>query len=324
MNEDLNISSYDLTNLVEKRISPFSRETITEEIKPKYGEGFLVWHNLGNGIATSANNYTLNNNYTISLESNVAGAVIIFNLGEDITYRFKDEKEYILRRNRFFIGFSSNEFIVHMLLNKNLNYNTLTIGIKEELFLKLTNNFKLLKKKMNEAKEKNYSLLEGTKIDPEQLEMLSSFKEKILDENLLNQLYFESKTTNLIHYTINKLQNIVDTGDKLDTKKIDYLERAKQIILTEYNKPLSIKDISYKSAVNECYLKKDFKYYYGMTIHEMLQKHRLEMSKKFLKDNYSVKEVAQKVGYKHIGNFSKLFFKFYGITPTNYKKKFNK
>ncbi|RXJ68909.1 AraC family transcriptional regulator [Halarcobacter ebronensis] len=320
MNEELNIPYYNLINLVEKVINPFSRETITEQIKSEFGKGFLIWHNLGNGIATSANNYTLNKDYIISLESDVPGAVIIFNLGEDIIYRFKDGKKYELKKNRFFVGFSSDEFVVQMLLKKELNYNNLTIGIKEELFLRLTNNFEILKEKMEEAKEKNYSILDGSEIDPDQLEMLSSFKEKIVDKNLLNQLYFESKTTNLIHYTINKLQKIINASSTLDTKKIDSLERAKQIILTEYSSSLSIKEIAYKSAINECYLKKDFKSYYGMTIYEMLQRHRMEMAKNFLKENYSVKETALKVGYKHIGNFSKLFTSYFNTTPSNYKK----
>jgi len=93
--------------------------------------------------------------------------------------------------------------------------------------------------------------------------------------------------------------------------------------MQEYSSKLSIKNIAYKSAINECYLKKDFKEYYGMTILEMLQKRRLEVARQLLKDDFSVKEVAFKIGYKNSSHFSKLFFQHFSITPNNYKKQFN-
>ena len=75
--------------------------------------------------------------------------------------------------------------------------------------------------------------------------------------------------------------------------------------------------------INICYLKKDFKEYYGMTILEMLQKRRLEVAKQLLKENFSVKEVSIKIGYKHSGHFSKLFFDSFGISPSIYRKQLN-
>lgn len=93
--------------------------------------------------------------------------------------------------------------------------------------------------------------------------------------------------------------------------------------MKDYNSKLSIKNIAYKSAINECYLKKDFKQYYGMTILQMIQKRRLDVAKKLLKENFSVKEVALKVGYNNTSYFSKLFFNHFSITPNNYRKELN-
>ncbi|MFY9081651.1 AraC family transcriptional regulator, partial [Aliarcobacter butzleri] len=125
------------------------------------------------------------------------------------------------------------------------------------------------------------------------------------------------------HYTIKKISKILN-NQTLDSSRISSLQRAKEIIMKEYNNPnLTIKNIAYKSAINECYLKKDFKEYYGMTILEMLQKRRLEIAKELLKENFALKEVITKIGYKHIGHFNKLFFYNFGISPSNYKKQLN-
>lgn len=126
---------------------------------------------------------------------------------------------------------------------------------------------------------------------------------------------------NLLHYTIEKIaKNLNALSINYDKNRVSNLERAKEIIMSEYSSNLSIKDIAYKSAINECYLKKDFKKYYGMTILEMLQKRRLEVAKELLKDDFSINEVATKVGYKHTGHFSKLFFNYFNISPNTYKK----
>ena len=90
--------------------------------------------------------------------------------------------------------------------------------------------------------------------------------------------------------------------------------------MKEYSSNLSIKSIAYKSAINECYLKKDFKEFYNMTILEMIQKRRLEVASELLKDDFNVNEVALKVGYKHTGYFSKLFINYFKVSPMEYKK----
>eukprot|EP01029_Cantina_marsupialis_P011612 TRINITY_DN25868_c0_g1_i1.p1 TRINITY_DN25868_c0_g1~~TRINITY_DN25868_c0_g1_i1.p1 ORF type:complete len:236 (-),score=13.66 TRINITY_DN25868_c0_g1_i1:29-736(-) len=234
MSTKQDINYYELIDVIEKKQKPFNRETLIGSAKKNLGDGFFIWHDLGNGIATSTCNYKLYQDSSISLNSNISGAVLIFNLGKDILYTFKDKKEFLLKKNQFFVGFSSDDFFVQMHLQKNTYYNTLTIGIKEELLLSLTNYMDELKDKMKEAKENNYSILEGAQIDPDQLELLTTFTEKEMDQNLLSELYLESKTTNLIHYTIKKIEKIIERNSSIDTKKIDSLERAKQIILTQY------------------------------------------------------------------------------------------
>lgn len=318
------INYNELIDINKKIEYPFSRNILVGKAKPDVANGSFIWHDLGNGIATSMGSYRLNQDTLISLGSNISGAVLIFNLGDSFTHIFKDKKEYLIKKNSFFIGFSSSDFSVEMKQKKDCDYNTLTIGIKEDLFVKLADNFKDAYKKIDEAKQNSYAILEGGTIDPLQYEIINSFKEKNIEENLLNAFYYEAKTISLLQYTIEKISNTLYKilNQNIDVNKINSLEKAKNIILSEYASQISIKDIAYKSAINECYLKKDFKAYYDMTIYEMLQNTRMENAKLLLQNDTSVKETALQVGYKHTGHFSKLFTQYYGTTPSEYKKQF--
>jgi AraC-like DNA-binding protein len=53
-----------------------------------------------------------------------------------------------------------------------------------------------------------------------------------------------------------------------------------------------------------------------MTIYGYIQKLRLEEANLLLrKEMLSIGEIARRVGYRHQGHFSKLFFETYGVYP---------
>ena len=55
---------------------------------------------------------------------------------------------------------------------------------------------------------------------------------------------------------------------------------------------------------------------YHITIYGYVQKLRLEEANLLLKEkNLTIGEIAKKVGYRHQGHFSKLFFATYGVYP---------
>lgn len=303
--------------------NPFSRENFICNVKPEYGLGDYIGYDSGSGIAFFLSNFLLNQDKILIERSNVAGAVLIFNLGDNYSFTFEDNSKFELKKNSYFLGFCSDKFLVDVSIKKGAEYNMLTIGIKEELFLKLAHNLKNLNEKMQEAKKKNYAIIKGSQIDPEQKEILSAFTKKEKKEYLLTDLNLESKTMSLIEYTIKKIVSNINATYKIDKTIINSLEKAKQLINTSYYENLTIKEIAYKSAINECYLKKDFKRYFGMTVYEMIQKRRLHVAKELLQEEFSVKEVCSKVGYKHVGNFSKLFQEHFNISPSKYKKQFN-
>lgn len=303
--------------------NPFSREIYISSINEEIGHGVLIQYDMGNGFAIFARSFYVHKDLTLIEESSVSAGVFIFNLGDELLFKYKDKKEHLLQKNYFLSALCSNEFYAEVSLEKNKYYNTVTIGVKNELFLHLTEPLKDMQTHLDKVQKDTYALIKNEKIDPRQLETLSYFKNKDSYKDILQNLFLESKVTDLSFYTINKIIHISkNIPSNLDENRIISLQKAKEVILKEYHKDLSIKNIAYKSTTNECYLKKDFKVYYGMTVFEMLQNHRMDRAKQYLQNNLSIKETALKVGYKHSGNFSKTFFKYFGITPNNYKKNF--
>lgn len=86
--------------------------------------------------------------------------------------------------------------------------------------------------------------------------------------------------------------------------------KARQILLQHIGEPITIKALSRKVAINECYLKKGFKEIFGTTIFDFYQGQRMEHAKYLLYEKgLSVTEVSMLLGYSSISHFSTAFKK---------------
>lgn len=91
---------------------------------------------------------------------------------------------------------------------------------------------------------------------------------------------------------------------------------ACRVIGETIDQPMTIKELSRKVAMNECYLKKGFKALTGKTIHEYQQELRISKAKQMLKqEGISVSDVANSLGYSSISHFSTAFKKATGMKP---------
>lgn len=104
-------------------------------------------------------------------------------------------------------------------------------------------------------------------------------------------------------------------------KSINYTDIALAYIEDNYMKNISAADISDFVKLNRSYLFKIFKQQTGLSVSQYLIKYRMNKACEFLREyNFTVCQVAQMVGIGDIYYFSKLFKRFTGITPTEYKK----
>lgn len=92
--------------------------------------------------------------------------------------------------------------------------------------------------------------------------------------------------------------------------------QAREILLQHIGEPLTIKELSRKVAINECYLKKGFKEMFGTTIFDFYQGQRMEHARYLLYEKgLSVTEVSVMLGYSSISHFSTAFKKHTGLKP---------
>ncbi len=94
------------------------------------------------------------------------------------------------------------------------------------------------------------------------------------------------------------------------------IQEACAIIVRNEGKPHTIRELSRKVAMNECYLKKGFKALTGKTIHEYQQQLRIEKATDMLQNQgFSVTDVALTLGYSSISHFSTAFKRITGLKP---------
>ena len=136
----------------------------------------------------------------------------------------------------------------------------------------------------------------------------------------LENIYINAQTQMLLLYSLECL-----TGEKDDSFTCKFLAneadrekiaRARELLLEHISEPLTIKALSRKVAINECYLKKGFKELYGTTIFDFFQSQRMEHAKYLLYEKgLSVTDVSLLLGYSSISHFSTAFKKHTGLKP---------
>ncbi|MGK2862745.1 MAG: helix-turn-helix domain-containing protein [Chitinophagaceae bacterium] len=96
----------------------------------------------------------------------------------------------------------------------------------------------------------------------------------------------------------------------------DKVSKARDVLIQHIGEPITIKELSRKVAMNECYLKKGFKEMFGTTIFDFYQSQRMEHARYLLYEKgLSVTEVSQMLGYSSISHFSTAFKKHTGLKP---------
>ncbi len=110
-------------------------------------------------------------------------------------------------------------------------------------------------------------------------------------------------------------------GLKLSLRDKEALEEAKKLIeMQPVDQPLSLKQLSRKTGLNEYKLKKGFKELFTRTPYDYHLEIKMNEAKKLLLDtDASVYTIAYQVGYQHVSNFCIQFKKRFGRTPLCFK-----
>ncbi|WP_414551055.1 helix-turn-helix transcriptional regulator [Anabaena sp. CCY 0017] len=104
-------------------------------------------------------------------------------------------------------------------------------------------------------------------------------------------------------------------GFKADT--IARIHHAKEILTTQLEYPPSLCELAQQVGVSVRTLQRGFSALFNTTVMGYLTQQRLENAQRLLRQgDHKVVEVANLVGYGHLGNFAAAFKRQYGITPS--------
>ena len=145
--------------------------------------------------------------------------------------------------------------------------------------------------------------------------------EKIIHTNSDNSMQSIRCMHRVMELIIHQFSLLDMLDENLDKDELDIALRAKNQLLNTFVEPPTIKQLARLCATNEFKLKKAFKRVYKSTIYSYIQNLRLKEANLLLKEELmSIGEIAKRVGYKHQGHFSKLFFKSFGVYPKDLRK----
>lgn len=103
-----------------------------------------------------------------------------------------------------------------------------------------------------------------------------------------------------------------------------YLEKSIEYIDNNYSNNIKINDIANHIGINRSYLTNIFKKNINMSPQEFLLNYRIDKACSLLKEsNFSIKVIANSIGYSDPLTFSKIFKKIKGESPKSYRTKFS-
>lgn len=158
-------------------------------------------------------------------------------------------------------------------------------------------------------------LLIEMEIGTEALEM----DESVLWEQIFKQETVEDMKGLISGYFVKVCRHI---NDKRSKKSRNVIQQIKHIIHERYRENLTVNDIANEVYLTSTYVCLIFKQETGETINDYITKLRIEKAKELLKDiRNKLYDICYAVGYSDPSYFSKLFRKYTGLSPTEYREK---
>lgn len=213
-----------------------------------------------------------------------------------------------------------NELPTNNCSGKHVTVDVFTFHFTHTFLKQFTHNVKVSNRKDEVLAFKHPSSF--TKIFP-----VCTRKRNVLDallnhsyEGSLENIFINAKIHEVLLYSLDCLVDEKTEGFACkflaDESGRDRIYAAREILLQHIGDPITIKELSRKVAINECYLKKGFKEVYGTTIFDFYQQQRMEHAKYLLYEKgLSVTDVSALLGYSSISHFSTAFKKHTGLKP---------
>lgn len=100
----------------------------------------------------------------------------------------------------------------------------------------------------------------------------------------------------------------------------DYVQKVVNLVNTSYMEKLSVTQMAKDLGLDRCHLSRLFKAKMNMSIQDYILQFRLSKAKRYLKHNFTVTDTARLSGFGDRANFTKVFIREIGCSPTEWVK----
>lgn len=139
-------------------------------------------------------------------------------------------------------------------------------------------------------------------------------------QGITKQMYLQGKVIELMALQLAPIlnhQGELPPSPKLKSTTITRIHHAREILHFRLENPPSLVELAQIVGVSDRTLRYGFKTLFGTTVFNYLTQKRLERAEQLLQNGgRTVAEVANLLGYSHLGHFAAAFKRQFGITPS--------
>ena len=152
------------------------------------------------------------------------------------------------------------------------------------------------------------------------MELNIEIKENVV-AGALSKLEAAPTNAECIRILFGCLHNLTGDTARISDDARSYIHKAIRYLEAHYTESLSIPLIASHTGVSAIYLNRIFKLSTGKTVSEYLNDDRIARSLPMLADSSkTIVHISEAVGYGDVRSYIRFFKKFYGMTPSEYRK----
>ena len=300
------------------------------EIPPNFGSGFVRGIDFVEGIRLFVYDANLKSDLMLQYASQQQPLRIIFTLNGKLVHVMEpDHFRYNLKSFEGAIAASTDSHAQSIMLPAQTKTSFISLEIDRKFFYpkikheldtvpdNFANVFTDTENKVNFLYQGEYSLI------------IAEILNDIITNNyqgFVRKVYLESKALDLLSMKIKQYQDDLKEPSQrqiLRKEDVKLIVDARKILEKNYENPPTIKELAKMLGTNDNKLMKGFRKILNKTVNDTIAEIRMNQAKLLLADgNYSLKEIAHKVGYKNPSNFTRRFKEKFGILPKFFAKKY--
>ena len=145
---------------------------------------------------------------------------------------------------------------------------------------------------------------------------------QIIRELQLQRVNYEDVIKLFMHHIFLTISRYIKEGKQAKNETISDIERAVHYFNENYNKPISIEQYAEEHLMSVNWFIHNFKEVMNVPPMQYIVSLRISAAKGYLENSdKNINEISNIVGYENALYFSRLFKKYTGMTPSEYKKK---